>query len=67
MDLIPKLERPTGEGNGYSLQYPCLGNLVERGAGQAVVHVVAEAGHNLATKPQPPPGIHAITYLLVLA
>ena len=30
--LIPKSERPPGEGNGNPLQYYCLGNPMERGA-----------------------------------
>ena len=29
---IPGLGRSPGEGNGYPLQYPCLGNPVDRGA-----------------------------------
>ena len=32
----------SGEGNGNSFQYSCLGNLMDRGAGQAVVHGVAK-------------------------
>ena len=32
------------------LQYSCLGNLMVRGAWQTIVHGVARAGHNLATK-----------------
>ena len=31
-----------GEGNGNPLQYSCLGNLMDRGAGQAMVHGVTE-------------------------
>ena len=31
--LIPKLGRPPGEGNGYPLQYSCLENCMDRGAG----------------------------------
>ena len=31
------------EENGYRLQYPCLGNPVDRGAGRATVHGVAES------------------------
>ena len=30
--LIPGLGRAPGEGNGNPLQYPCLGNLMDRGA-----------------------------------
>ena len=38
--LIPKLGRPPGEGNGYPLQYSCLGNLMDRGDWWATVHGV---------------------------
>ena len=31
MDLIPGSERYPGEGNGNPLQYPCLGNPMDRG------------------------------------
>ena len=39
--LVPGLGRSSGEGNGYSLQYSCLGNCMDRGAWQALVHQVA--------------------------
>ena len=32
----------TGKGNGNSLQYSCLENLMDRGAWQAAVHEVAK-------------------------
>ena len=32
----------TGEGNGIPLQYSCLENPMDRGAGQATVHGVTE-------------------------
>ena len=38
MDLIPGLGRYLGEGNDNPLQYSCLGNPMDRGAWQAVVH-----------------------------
>ena len=38
---IPGLGRSPGEGNGNPLQYPCLENLMDGGAWQATVHVVA--------------------------
>ena len=44
-----------GEGNGNPLQYSCLDNPMDRGAWQATVHGVARVGHDLATKPPPPP------------
>ena len=37
--------RSPGEGNGYPLQYSCLGNPMDRGAWWATVHgVTKEAG-----------------------
>ena len=44
---IPGSGRSRGEGNGYPLQYSCLGNAVDRGpvAGWAAVHGAAN-GHN---------------------
>ena len=43
-----------GEGNGNPLQYPCLKNLMDRGAWWATVHAVTRVGHDLATTPPPP-------------
>ena len=43
MELIPGWGRSPGEGNGYTLQYSCLGNSTDRGACQATVHGVAES------------------------
>ena len=39
----PGSERSLGEGNGYPLQYFCLGNPMERGVWQATVHGVAKS------------------------
>ena len=39
--LIPGSGRPPGEGNGNPLQYSCLENSMDRGAWQAIVHVVS--------------------------
>ena len=52
---IPGSGRSPGERNGYPLQYSCLENLMDRGAWQATVCGVARIGHDLATKPPPPP------------
>ena len=41
--LIPGSGRSPGGGNGNPLQYSCLGNLMDRGAWRATVHVVAES------------------------
>ena len=41
---IPALGRSPGEGNGNPLQYPCLENLMDRGAWWAAVHGVSESG-----------------------
>ena len=38
---IPGSGRLPGEGNGNPLQYPCLGNPMDRGAWWATVHGVA--------------------------
>ena len=40
---IPELERSPGEGNGYSLQYSCLENSVDRRAWRATVQRVAKS------------------------
>ena len=66
--LIPGSGRSPGEGNGDPLQYPCLGNPMERGAWWATVLGVAKVRHNLVTKRQQylwqakwsPRGIHAL-------
>ena len=34
--------RSPGEGNGYPLQYSCLGNLMDKAAWQATVHGVSK-------------------------
>ena len=51
---IPGLGRSPGEGNGNTLQYPCLGNLMNRGPWWAVVYGVANGRARLT-----------LTYLLV--
>ena len=38
----PGSERSPGEGNGNPFQYSCLGNPVDRGAWQAIVHGVTK-------------------------
>ena len=40
--LIPGSGRSPGEGNGYPLQYPFLGNAMDRGAWWATVHRVTK-------------------------
>ena len=42
LDLTPGLGKAPGGGNGYSLQYSCLENPIERGAWQAMVNGIAE-------------------------
>ena len=42
-----------GEGNGNQLQYSCLENPMDGGAGQATVHGVTRVRHDWATKPPP--------------
>ena len=43
---ISVLGRSLGGRNGNSLQYPCLGNPMDRGAWCATVHGIARVGHN---------------------
>ena len=48
LDSIPGLGRSPGEGNGNPLQYPCLENLMERGAWWAAVHGVVKSWARLS-------------------
>ena len=43
MGSIPGSGRPLGEGNGNSLQYSCLENLMDKGAWQVIVHRIAQS------------------------
>ena len=43
LGLICELGRSPGEGNGDPFQYPCLENLMDRGAWWAAVHGVAKS------------------------
>ena len=45
---IPGLGRSPGEGNGNPPQYPCLGNLMDRGAWWTAVHGVAKSWARLS-------------------
>ena len=53
--LAAALGRSPGEGHGFLLQYSCLEKPMDRGAWWATVHGVARVGHDLVTKPPPPP------------
>ena len=55
LSLTPGLGRSSGEGNGNSFQYSCLENSMDRGAWQVTVNGVTRVGHDLSTKPPPPP------------
>ena len=48
LGLIPGLGRSPGEGNGNPLQYPCLENLLDRGAWWAAVNGVAKSRARLS-------------------
>ena len=48
LSSIPGLGRSPGEGNGNPLQYPCLENLMNRGAWQAAVRGVAKSRARLS-------------------
>ena len=41
--LIPVLRRSLGKGNGFALQYSCLGNPMDRGTWQTTVHGVTKS------------------------
>ena len=41
-DSIPRMGRSPGEGNGNPLRCSCLGNPMDRGAWQAIVHGFSE-------------------------
>ena len=41
-DSSPELGRSPGEGNGKRFQYPCLENLMDRGAWWAAIHGVTK-------------------------
>ena len=43
LNLIFRLGRSLGGGNGYSLQYSCLENSMDRGTWQATAHGVAKS------------------------
>ena len=45
---IPWSGRFPGEGNGHPLQYSCLGNPMDRGAGWATVHGVTKSQTRLS-------------------
>ena len=58
--LIPGSGISPGEGHSNPLRYSCLGNPMDRGGWQAIVHGVTRVGHDLMTKQQQqhPEGCH---------
>ena len=52
--LIPRSGRSPGEGDGYPLQYSCLGNPTDREARWVTAHAVTGVRHDLGIKPPPP-------------
>ena len=48
LGLIPGSGRSPGEGNGHPLQYSCLENPMDGGAGRATVHGVAKSRTQLS-------------------
>ena len=61
---IPGTGRSLGEGNGNPLQYPCLGNPVDRGDWRATTHGVARVGGALATEQRNPETMMTHLYFL---
>ena len=49
--LSPGPERAPGVGNGNPLQYPCMGNSINRGAWRATVHGVPRSWTGLRMHP----------------
>ena len=47
-DLIPGLGQSPGIGNGNPLQYSCLGNPMDRGAWQIIVHGLTKSWTQLS-------------------
>ena len=47
-DSIPELGRFPRVGNGYPLQYSCLGKMMDRGAQRAIVHGVTKSQAQLS-------------------
>ena len=43
LGLIPGSGKSPGEGNGYSLQYSCLENTMDRGGWLTTVHGIAKS------------------------
>ena len=48
MGSIPELGRFPRLGNGYPLQYSCLGKTMDRGAQRAIVHGVTKSQAQLS-------------------
>ena len=48
MALIPGLGRSPGGGNGNPLLYSCVGNPMDKGAWQAIVHGVTKSWRQLS-------------------
>ena len=48
LSSILGLGRSSGEGNGYPLQYSCLGNPMDRGAWRARIHGVTKSQTQLS-------------------
>ena len=62
--LIPGSGRSPGEGKDNPFQYSCLENPLDRGAWQPIAHWATRAGHNLATKPPPPPLVQCLEIVI---
>ena len=48
VDVIPGLGRYLGEGSGNPFQHSCLGNLIDRGAWQAIALEVTKSWSRLS-------------------
>ena len=62
VDSISESGRSSGEGNGNPLQYPCLGNPIDRGAWRVTLHTVAKPQTRLSTRACAHPHTHPHTH-----
>ena len=63
MGSIPGLGRSPGERNDNPLQYSCLGNSLDSGTWQAIVHWIAKDSDMTATQQQKLPSIFFLQML----
>ena len=63
---IPGSGRSPGEGNGNSLQYSCLENLMDRGAWHATVHGDLDTPKQFSTQRMITASFRAIVFMVLM-